>query len=243
MFGWKIAAEAHDSVHLETEAPTDCLLEDPPPVAPTQAAEDPDGPFQRGFAAGKSVQVCGHAALLRALGMHLTAAAQGRSRPSKTLGEIAVLVEKEIGVSPYTLWPDKDVPDLSEGTRLLLNEMMGTLMLTKQGKIELNTGAQKAASKLEKALGLAEGAIWPEGFHAPNSPNENLLELVRKHEQLLAYLVVQLGQYAGRNVRQVLGYLVAKYKLMNFPESIETTTFRHLDTRDTFAKLETDTKS
>jgi hypothetical protein len=92
--------------------------------------------------------------------------------------------------------------------------------------------------KTKKEL-LEAGAIWPEGFQAPNSLNEKIAELVRKHEQLLAFIVFQMGQCMDQNVKDLLGYLCGKYTQLEFPESIEATTFRHVDTRAAFAKLDT----
>lgn len=241
LYGWKIMAEDTDVSNLEPEAVTD-RLQVPPEEAVeaaevpqvTKEAEDPDGPFQRGFAAGMSTK---HG-LLRALADHLTKAAKGETRTSETLGEIAVIVEKELGLEQCALWPDKEVPDLSAGTRRQLSEMLTLLVLTKQGKIEINTGAQKVAARLEKALGLAEGAIWPEKLKAPNSPDVVLLEHVRRQEQLLAFIVVQLGQNMDYGAR-LLRHICAKYVELGFPEDIKTATFRHLDTRATFAELDT----
>lgn len=247
MYGWTLIGESVDSFHLAPESPEDgypaeevkqeAPTEVPQVEAETPAAPDdttsPDGPFQRGFAAGMSTK---HG-LLRALADHLTKAASGKTRTSETLGEIAVIVEKELGLEQCALWPDKEVPDLSAGTRRQLSEMLTLLVLTKQGKIEINTGAQKVAARLEKALGLAEGAIWPEKLKAPNSPDVVLFEHVRRQEQLLAFIVVQLGQSMDYGAR-LLRHICAKYVELGFPEDIKTATFRHLDTRATFAELE-----
>lgn len=250
MYGWKLVGESADSHHLAPEAHEDGYPSEEAKAAPTEVPQveaetpetpaapddttDPDGPFQRGFAAGMSTK---HG-LLRSLADHLTKAAKGESRTSETLGEIAVIVEKELGLEQCALWPDKEIPDLSAETRRLLSEMLTLLVLTKQGKVEINTGVQKVAARLEKALGLAEGAIWPENLKAPNSPDAVLLEHVRRHEQLLAFVVVQLGQFLDHDVLRVLLILCEKYKSLGFPEDIKTATFRHLDTRLAFAKLE-----
>jgi hypothetical protein len=248
LYGWRIVAEAEDSAHLAAESPEDGLPASEEKQEPTEVPQveaepaapddttDPNGPFQRGFAAGMSTK---HG-LLRALADHLTKAAKGETRTTEALGEIAVIVEKELGLEQCALWPDKEVPDLSADTRRRLSEMMTLLLLTKQGKIEINTGAQKVAARLEKTLGLAEGAIWPEKFQAPNSPNAVLFEHVRRQEQLLAFIVVQLGQNMDYGAR-LLRHICAKYVELGFPEDIKTATFRHLDTRATFATLEATT--
>ena len=97
---------------------------------------------------------------------------------------------------------------------------------------------KEAAYRLEKALGLIDDAIWPENFEAPNSPNANLLELVRKHEQLLAFVVDQMGKAVNPRMRWIFGVLVRQYAKLGFPEDIKAMTLRHLDTREAFVELE-----
>jgi hypothetical protein len=65
-----------------------------------------------------------------------------------------------------------------------LSDMQDLLVLTKLGRIEINTCLHKVSSKLEEILGLAAGDIWPEGLRAPHCADMVLLELIRRYEQL-----------------------------------------------------------
>lgn len=236
LYGWRIVAEAEDSAHLAAESAEDGLPvseeKQEPTEAPQVEAETPAPDVARTEDRPDLLL------LLRGIATHLTKAAKSDARHSETLSEIAVLVEKGLDLEVCSLWPDKEVPDLDPDTKLKLWEMQNLLILIRRGDMEINIGVQRVAARLEKTLGLAEGAIWPEGCRAPNSMDAKLIELVRAHEKLLAFVVSRLGHSTHPVMTALLADMCEQVKSGGFQETLQTMTFRHMDTRDAFNKVE-----
>lgn len=231
-FGWKSMGNTNDPEYMAPEAPEDSL-----PAEEPDTSKIPGDGFRRGFDAGVSSRL----GVLRSIGDQITATAMGKKNAYEALDWIAAVLEAELKLPQHSLWP-KLLPRSVASSKGMLGEIEAILLIAKQGKIELNTSLQKIAKKVEDGLQLSAGSIWPEGFKAPNSPESNSLEYVRRYEQLLAHLVQRLGllliEEPESKVRTLLVDIFDKYKQLGFPEDIRTMLFRHADVRPIFEKLE-----
>lgn len=233
-FGWKAMGNATDPEYMAPEAPEDSL-----PAEEPDTSKIPGDGFRRGFEAGVSSRL----GVLRSIGDQITAMAMGKKNAYEVLDWIAAVLEAELKLPQHSFWPSSaPVAHSTAVLRGLLMEIKNVLLDAKQGKNETNVSFQMMASLVEKGLQMPEGAIWPKNLIAPNSPGSNLLEYVRRYEQLLAHLVQRLGllltEEPESKAQTLLVDLFDKYKQLGFPEDIRTMIFRHVDVRSIFEKVE-----
>lgn len=116
--------------------------------------------FQRGFEAGKSTKL----SLVRALSDCITRVHQRRVRMSDTLGEIAGILEKEMGLDSGTMWPEKLSLNVASQNHPGLSLLMRIILeVKKRGEANPDDVFVTMTRAVEQMAGLAEGAIWPDG--------------------------------------------------------------------------------